>query len=317
MVYVDTCTHGGPPMDVVVPALETLEAFQTRVMEAKLFDLPPGTEHFRDEQRDADLLMLLKMVQKQEYEKLRTARFASLFLAEAVDCRQRSEAIALAWFCTAFLLSAAAKGVLQDAEEVPHVIREHVKEADKSLATCLWRWTPCDCISPGPQQRPWVAIKTSAAQFVKSKDWVNAIKCYDNALSILSEIEESELAPLAMVCFDSRSPTDLHEVQCERARIYSNISLCHLSCGRADNALEASLAAAKADPAFAKAYGRKCLALEALGQSEEAFEAAQDAVRCAEEAGQDASEYLAMCTLLIPIQLPSAEDTPAGQAILT
>lgn len=294
MVYSDACTHGGPPVDLVIGSLQTLEAFQTRVLEANLFDLPPGTEHFREEQRAADLLMLFRMVQKPEYAQLRSADFARLFMAEAVDCHQRREAIAQAWFCTAFLLSAAARGVLrEDAEEVPPGVREQAAEAGKGLAPVLSRWTPCECIEAPPATFPWTPIKTTAAQCVKSKDWLTAIDCYKNVLGMLSAAEESEAAVLAASCFSSSQPSSLQQTKSERARIFSNISHCQLSRGESELALEASLAATQADPQFAKAYGRQARALEALGRP--ALAAAKQAVQCAEASGEDPSEYLDMC----------------------
>ena len=98
MVYDDACTHGGPPIALVEEVLPAIEDLQNRVFHAKLFDLPPHQKSFRAEQHAADLHVLVKLVQKPEFANLRTAEAAHLFMSEAVDCNQRGEAIAQAWF---------------------------------------------------------------------------------------------------------------------------------------------------------------------------------------------------------------------------
>lgn len=276
---------------MVESCLDVLETFQNQVLQAKLFDLPPGTESFRAEQHEADVMMLLKMLQKPEHAKLRTGDIARVFLAEAVDCHERCETIAQAWFCSAMLVSAAAMGAL-DGNEVPEAVRAQTVEADRDLGASLWRWTPCTCVKTPPQRIPWTGTKTAASQLVKEKRWAEAVSCYEGVLATLAEVEVTESALLAVSVFDSRGPVGLHEVRCERARVHSNISLCRLSSGDAEAALEAALAAAEADPTFAKGYARQVLALEALGRP--ALEAASAAVRCAQAARENPSEYEAM-----------------------
>lgn len=297
MPYCDGCTHGGPPIDLVEDVLDLVEAFQSKVLSAKLFDLPPGVAHFRQDQHAADLKALVGLVHQPEHTKLRSADIARVFLAEAVDCNHRHEAIAQAWTCTALLLSASYHGLLPEgADNIPAVIQELAAEADKDLASVLWRFTPCDCV-PAPQAYhvPWAAMKTAGGQHVKGKDWASAASCYAQALTMLEATQETETALLAAICFTSRGPRSLNQVKAERARVLSNLSLCRLSLGEAEAALEAGVAAAEANPDFAKAYGRQVLALEALGRpASECRAAAENAVRVARSQKESPAEFLAL-----------------------
>lgn len=297
MGYCDECTHGGPPLDLVEDVLDLVEVFQSKVLSAKLFDLPPGVAHFRQDQHAADLKTLACLVQQPEYTKLRCADIARIFLSEAVDCNHRREAIAQAWTCTALLLSAASTGALPKGEDnVPVVIQDLAAEADRDLASVLWRFTPCDCVTaPQATHLPWTAMRTAGAQHVKCKDWASAASCYVQALTMLEAAEKTETAISAATCFTSRGPKSLNQVKAERAKVLSNLSLCRLSLGEAEAALEAGVAAAEANPEFAKAYGRQVLALEALGRpASECQTAAENAVRVARSQKESQAEYLAM-----------------------
>lgn len=297
MGYSDECTHGGPPIDLVEDLLDLVEAFQNKVLSAKLFDLPPGVEHFRQDQHAADLKALARLVQQPEHTKLRCADIARVFLAEAVDCNHRRQAIAQAWTCTALLLSATSLGALPEGDDnIPAVIQDLAAEADKDLASVLWRWTPCDCVTaPQANHPPWAAMKTAGGQHVKSKDWASAVSCYSQALTMLEAAQETETALLAAICFTSRGPRSLDQVKGEQARVLSNLSLCRLSLGEAEAALEAGVAASEANPEFAKAYGRQVLALEALGRpATECRAVAEKAVRVARSQKESPAEYLAM-----------------------
>jgi len=297
MGYCPECTHGGPPIDLVEDVLGLVELFQSKVLSAKLFDLPPGAAHFRQDQHATDLKALIRLVQQPEHTKLRSADIARVFLAEAVDCNHRHEAIAQAWACTALLLSAASMGKLpQGDDNVPPLIQELAAEADKDLASVLWRFTPCNCVAaPQASHLPWSAMKTAGSQHVKGKDWASAASCYMQALTMLETAQEMETELLAAMCFTSRGPRNLDQVKVEQARVFSNLSLCRLSFGEAEAALEAGVAAAKANPDFAKAYGRQVLALEALGRpASECRAAAENAVRVARSQKESPAEYLAM-----------------------
>lgn len=291
MGYDNACTHGGPAIDLIEDCLEVLESFQNRVFSAKLFDLPPGTEHFRKEQHAADVLVLMKLVQMPEYAKLRSKEMAHVFLSEAVDSHERKEAIAHAWLCAAFMCSAASMGSLS-GEEVPQVIMSLAAEADQGIASVLWRWTPCDCVKAPAAQLPWAAQKTTAALCVKSKDWRSAIDIYENVLKIMQECEESLAALLGISCFTCRGPLTLRQITIDRARILANLSLCHLSVGEAQAALDLGVEAAAVDPRFAKAFGRQVLALEALGRL--ARTEAEKAVELGRAAGESVDEFLEM-----------------------
>jgi len=258
------------------------------VLSAKLLD--------RQDQRAADLKALARLVHQPKHTKLRSADIARVFLAEAVDCNHRREAVGQAWACTALLLGAASMGTLPEGEDnIPSVIQEVAAEADKDLVSVLWRFTPCDCVTaPEATHLPWAAMKTEGGQHVKGKDWASAASCYVQAQTMLEAAQETETALLA-IGFSSRGPTSLNQVKAERARVLSNLSLCHLSAGQAEAALMAGRQAAEVNPEFPKAYGRQALALEALGRpATECRVAAENAVRVARSQRESPAEYLVM-----------------------
>jgi len=293
MGYSNECTHGGPAIDLVEDALGILEAFQTKVFQTKLFDLPPEQKAVKQEQYTADIQVLLKLLRRPEFERLISSDVARVFLSEAVDCNERGEGIALAWFCTALLIGALSTGAVQ-GEDLPAIVRERADEALKNVAYAIWRWTPCDCATAESSELdlPWAAPKLAAAELVKIKNWPDAISCYEILLASLVEAREKELALQAACCFSSRGPLGLPGIDTERARILSNISFCQLATGQAEAALSSAVAATEADPKFAKAYARQVVALEALGRP--AHAAARAAVRCARASGEDGVAYLEM-----------------------
>eukprot|EP00929_Paragymnodinium_shiwhaense_P038185 TRINITY_DN20224_c1_g1_i1.p1 TRINITY_DN20224_c1_g1~~TRINITY_DN20224_c1_g1_i1.p1 ORF type:complete len:306 (+),score=89.86 TRINITY_DN20224_c1_g1_i1:35-952(+) len=288
MSYDDGCTHGGPPIEAVEHALEALEVFQTRVLERKLFDLPPGLTR-RGDARNAHLDEVCKWLRTPEFDKLLSLDIGRVFLSEAVDCSERGEAIAHAWVASAFVISFMTFGGWSVGHEAPAALRAVVAEADEDLAGVLWRWTPCNCVAAPGDRLPWSDEKAKAAQQVKTKNWSGAMAGYQQVLKTLVEEEGVEKELVKMCGYSGRGWRGVQRIHWERARTYSNLALCKLSLGDAEAALEAGRLAAEADPSFAKAYGRQVLALEALGRP--ASDAAEAALRVAKQAGEEASEY--------------------------
>ena len=119
--------------------------------------------------------------------------------------------------------------------------------------------------------------------------WQQAVLSSKQVLEILTNAMQVEASALQASCLNTRAIRKLREIDLERARVHSNISMCHLSLAEATEALAAADAVIACNPRSAEAHVRRALALEELGKP--AWAAADAAVQCAESTGEDAGFY--------------------------